>query len=389
MRAAWPFVGGAERVVASTASGLTVLVESLPGAHPHDLQQRLDRVRALGDPRFWTPVEVAPQRSGGGSVVACPAIRAVPLVALMGAGVPPSGTVEVVAQALEALGVASAAGHAMTTVTGSDLLVTPEGAVVVAGLVSGPARFAEHPPFVGRRAPELLQGHPPGPQADVYSMGVVLWELLAERGLFGDGRPVPEVLVSPPPLGRQDVPPALEAIVRACLAFDPAQRPDLRQLPGMLRGALGSPVIAPATTMQRWGARALQVVDDVLSGRSPGHAPLGIPSGGGSRRDQSTYLTGPHDKPTFGRGRPRESRLERLLGNPVALGVGVAGWLIALGLIGYMLFGGPSVPDGPLLRRGTPLGAGPASMDASAMDASSMDASSMDASSMDAPRGED
>jgi len=83
---------------------------------------------------------------------------------------------------------------------------------------------------VGYLAPEMVQGGPPSPQTDMYSMGVVLWQCLAGRRLFagkndaeimaaarkGDVPPVTEV--------REDVPTHLAAIVERALAADPADR---------------------------------------------------------------------------------------------------------------------------------------------------------------------
>ena len=82
-------------------------------------------------------------------------------------------------------------------------------------------------------APEQASGSPVGPSADIYSLGVVLYECLTGRLPF-DAETTAEVLrkhilEGPPKLigepGTEHIPPALEDVVLRCLAKDPAERP--------------------------------------------------------------------------------------------------------------------------------------------------------------------
>lgn len=92
-----------------------------------------------------------------------------------------------------------------------------------AGMFKGHLAFA---------APEQVQADPIDRRADVWSLGVILWELLARRRLFRSGHElalINMILVDPIPELRQLapwVPERIAEVVHSCLQRDPDQRPD-------------------------------------------------------------------------------------------------------------------------------------------------------------------
>ena len=84
---------------------------------------------------------------------------------------------------------------------------------------------------LGYMAPETLRFEEPSAQSDLFSLGIVLFEMVTGRRLYG-GKDDAErarriVREAPPELGmfREDVPPELEALVIRMLAKEPELRP--------------------------------------------------------------------------------------------------------------------------------------------------------------------
>jgi serine/threonine-protein kinase len=98
----------------------------------------------------------------------------------------------------------------------------------------------------GYVAPEQAQGERVGPPADVYSLGIVLYELLAGEPPFRGSSFVEAAVkhVNETPVDvrerRPDVPPALAELVGRCLAKDPGERPTAAQLAGELGSYAGA-----------------------------------------------------------------------------------------------------------------------------------------------------
>ncbi|WP_460340399.1 protein kinase domain-containing protein [Actinoallomurus acanthiterrae] len=78
-------------------------------------------------------------------------------------------------------------------------------------------------------APEQLRGLPTGPHTDLYALGCVLHEMLGGEPVFDAASPAElmqrQLEQAPAPLPRDDVPGALDALVRQLLEKDPARRP--------------------------------------------------------------------------------------------------------------------------------------------------------------------
>jgi eukaryotic-like serine/threonine-protein kinase len=151
---------------------------------------------------------------------------------------PAEEAVRLVLQACAGLEHAHAAGLVHRDVKPQNLLVTDEGAVKVADFgiarAEGATQVTQAGTILGTAAylaPEQATGEAVGPPADVYSLGAVLYELLAGRPPFED-ETLDALLVrhragpaAPPAPLEGDVPPELEEVVMRTLARLPQYRP--------------------------------------------------------------------------------------------------------------------------------------------------------------------
>lgn len=150
-----------------------------------------------------------------------------------------ASTLALARQFAEALAVAHAAGVIHRDVKPENALIDADGVLKVMDF--GIARLAEASSsrtqagmVVGTpayMAPEQLVGEEIDPRADLYSLGVVIYECLTGRAPFQAPSAVAliaRVLTTepePPARGNADVPPALSALVMRLLAKVPGERP--------------------------------------------------------------------------------------------------------------------------------------------------------------------
>jgi TolB-like protein/Flp pilus assembly protein TadD len=120
---------------------------------------------------------------------------------------------------------------------------------------------------VGYMAPEQVRGLPAHAAADVFAFGAVLYEMLSGRRAFRGASAIETLHAilkeEPPPLSaiRRDVPPNLEAVVRRCLAKDPALRyASGRELASALDALAAAPLAPPRAGRPRVLAAAGLVV---------------------------------------------------------------------------------------------------------------------------------
>ncbi|MDO8962888.1 MAG: Stk1 family PASTA domain-containing Ser/Thr kinase [Coriobacteriia bacterium] len=172
----------------------------------------------------------------------------------------PTQVAEYGAQVCSALGVAHGYGIIHRDIKPQNVVLQPDGRVKVmdfgiaravdsdatqTGSVLGTAQYV---------SPEQAQGRVLGPQTDLYSLGVVLYELSTGRLPFDGDTPVSVALKHvndapvPPRQLRPEIPPALEAVILKAMTKDPAHRyrsaDEMRD--DLLRVAAGRPVSAQA-----------------------------------------------------------------------------------------------------------------------------------------------
>ena len=174
------------------------------------------------------------------------------------------GAVEAAAQVLEALAYAHASGIVHRDVKPSNVLLA-EGDEISARLFDfGLAQLADAetltasgdvPGTLAYIPPERLQGESAGPPADVWAVGVLLWEALAGHHPFWQISPLEmgkQIQAGAASLGtvRPDLPRPLVGAVDRALAVDPARRPTAAALARTLREAHRERAKRPATPIR-------------------------------------------------------------------------------------------------------------------------------------------
>ncbi len=199
---------------------------------------------------------------------------------------------DALSQLVTGLGALHDAGHIHRDVKPSNVLVS-DGRVVLLdfGLATRRRDYDQmtwsHDAVVGTpdyMAPEQAGARPPGPEADFYAVGVMLYEALTGR-LPIDGRALEVVMnkqrvVPPPPSTWATVPSDLDALCSDLLRIDPATRPHrnaiLRRLAATPRGDSPSTrepaSLTPPLARQTFVGREaeLGILRDALAGNQSG-----------------------------------------------------------------------------------------------------------------------
>jgi hypothetical protein len=234
---------------------------------------------------------------------------------------------------LDGLAAVHAAGVVHGDVKPENVLLSASDLLAVPRLTDfGIARFTEsdkarrHTSVVGTpeyMAPEVADGLPASPSSDIYSAGIVLYELLCGVTPFVGGSPLAVLRrhLEQTPGRPPGVPEVLWAHVASALAKDPADRPAnaeqlARSLDGTLHGIRGLPALVPLLVPP---AAALDARETTFVGLPVG-AQGSAPPGGAA----ATPATD-----TVGHQRPRRRR-SIIIGAVVAAALLVAAGGIAL-----------------------------------------------------------
>ena len=240
-----------DRVVAIKTIKLTLSPEEL-AFYEARFSQEIKTVGKLNHPHIVTIYDVG--RTDEFAYMAMEFIDGPELKMVMKAGEPidPSTAIEIAAQTADGLAFAHARDIVHRDVKPSNIMLLQDEEAMVAkvtdfGIARAPTSAVKtmtgmilgSPRYM---SPEQVIGKNVGPRSDIFSLGVVLYEMLAGVAPF-DAESVSSIMyqtvhVHEEPLARANpaIPPALAAVVAKALAKDPEQRyPSIKELSRALR----------------------------------------------------------------------------------------------------------------------------------------------------------
>jgi Protein kinase domain len=212
--------------------------------------------------------------------------------ALRDGGLSEDAAIEACAQVCDGLAHAHAAGILHRDIKPSNVLLTDGEQVSARVLDFGLAQMADAeslteagdvPGTLAYISPERLAGGEATPAADVWAVGVMLWEALAGRHPFWRGSMLETaraIEAGAKPLGelRPDLPKRVLRVVDSSLAANPARRPTARDLAGALRGAASfAATPRPAFKLPATRVEAGNAIAAVLAGILAGWTATALP----------------------------------------------------------------------------------------------------------------
>ena len=312
----------------------------LLSGHPHVID--VYDAGTLGDGRPYLVMELCPDGSLNDAVRRDGPMSA-EYVCRIGAGL------------ADALAAAHASGILHRDIKPANILINRYGVVGLSdfGLasimsVSGEQSVTREALTPAYAPPESFDAAEPTPAADIYSLAATLYALMSGRPpRFPAGRQ-PGVMTIlalhlQPVEDIPGVPPAMLAILRQCLAADPAQRlPSAAALRDELAALLGQPGRAPARAMApQPAARSAPSMTGMP------HAGLPVPGQTGAAYPAGyAPVTGP---PSHGALDAATTRRWRPLGIAAVAGGGLVLVMLAALIVGHRLFapgGGPAASGG-------------------------------------------
>jgi len=226
----------------------------------------------------------------------------------------------------------------------------------IARIVEGPrlTRTTGMMGTVDYMAPELIEGDRATSAVDIYSTGIMLYELLGGLAPFSGG-PAAAVLrrhVEEDPERLDGIPPSLWDVVASLTDKDPETRPSATDAAAQLRAGApqlaGLAALAPrertTVTVKRTPRRSGRATGDTDDGLSTAEIAAGAGAGlgvgvlAGEATGNETVISGRRERAAGGVVALEEDKKSRR--RPLLLGVGGAAILAAIAVVAALLFGG-------------------------------------------------